>query len=111
MFALLDFERECARLRYTHGLRDIVRFGNEPVVVPERIIGELKKRCASGPLELPERTLVAHERVTVTDGPFREFEGVFERYLSGSERVAILFCVMGAGARALLPARMVVPVA
>jgi transcription antitermination factor NusG len=54
--------------------------------------------------------LVQNEPVTVIDGPLREFEGIFERYLSGTERVAILFSMMGAGARAVMPASMVIPV-
>lgn len=66
------------------------------------------RRCR--PLELPKRMLVPDERVMVIDGPFREFEAIFERYLSGQERVAILFSMMGSGARAVLPASMVVPV-
>ncbi len=111
LFALFDVEREYSRLRYTRGVREIVCFGGQVAVVPEWIVGELKQRCAHGPLELPTRRLVAGERVMVIDGPFREFEGIFERHLSGPERVAILLSVMGAGARAVLPARMVVPMA
>jgi hypothetical protein len=47
----------------------------------------------------------------VIDGPFRELGGIFEHHVSGTERVAIVFSVMGAGARAVLPARMVAPMA
>ena len=111
LFARFDLEREYGQVRYPRGIRDIPRFGAQPAVVPEWIVGELRQRCTGGPLELPKRMLVTHERVMVIDGPFREFEGIFERYLSGQERVAILFSMMGAGARAVLPARMVVPVA
>ncbi|MBV8056443.1 MAG: hypothetical protein JOZ29_18090 [Deltaproteobacteria bacterium] len=111
IFALFDAEREYSRLRYTRGVRQIVCFGGEAAVVPRWIIGELKHRCASGPVELPTSQLVAGQRVIVIDGPFREFEGIFERHLSGPERVAILLSVMGAGARAVLPASMVAPLA
>jgi transcriptional antiterminator RfaH len=111
LFVLCDVERDYSRLRYTRGVRQIVCFGDEAAVVPKWIIDELKLRCANGPVELPVRRLVAGERVIVIDGPFRQFEGIFERHLSGPERVAILLSVMGAGARAVLPASMVAPVA
>ena len=111
LFALFDVDREYSRLRYTRGVRQIVCFGDEAAVVPEWIIDQLKLRCADGPMELPPRRLVAGERVIVIDGPFRQFEGIFERHLSGPERVAILLSVMGAGARAVLPASMVMPAA
>ncbi|MBV8360628.1 MAG: transcription/translation regulatory transformer protein RfaH [Deltaproteobacteria bacterium] len=109
MFALFDIGREYGRLRYTRGVRQIVRFGEEPAVVPQWIIDELKRRCADGPVELPACRLVAGQHVVVIDGPLRQFEGIFERHLSGPERVAILLSVMGAGARAVLPASMVAP--
>ncbi len=109
LFARFNLEREYRQVRYARGIRDIPRFGAQPAAVPEWIISDLKQRCAGGPLELPRRMLVPDQRVMVIDGPFREFEGLFERYLSGQERVAVLFSMMGAGARAVLPASMVVP--
>lgn len=110
LFALLDLEREWKNVRYTRGLRELVCFGGEPAVVAARIICELKARCARGPVELPRRLLLPGEAVKVVDGRFRELEGIFESHLSGSERVAILLSLMG-GARAVLPASMVVPAA
>jgi transcriptional antiterminator RfaH len=111
MFGLFEMEREYNRLRYTRGLVGVVSFGGQPAVVPAPIISGLKQRCAGGPVQLPKRPLRSGERVTVVDGPLREFEGIFERYLSGPERIAILLSVMGAGARVVLNASMVVPAA
>jgi transcription antitermination factor NusG len=78
--------------------------------VPGWVINELKERCARGPIELPTSALSAGEHVRVTEGAFRDFEGIFERYLSGKERVAILLSAIGGGVRAVLPANMIVPV-
>jgi transcription antitermination factor NusG len=75
--------------------------------VSEWIIGDLKARCARGPIEIPKRELLTGEPVRVLGGPFREFEGIFERKLSGPERVAILLSALGAGARVVLPASMI----
>ena len=44
----------------------------------------------------------------VTHGPFRNFQGIFERHLSGTERVAILFSAMQGAVRMVLPTDMVV---
>ncbi len=108
LFAKLDLEREFGHLRYTRGVRELVRFGDQPAVVPEWIVTDLRRRCADGPVELPPRMLSAGERVRVIEGPLRDFEGVFERYLSGPERVGILLSMMGSGARAVMPANMIV---
>jgi len=110
LFARLDVQREWTNLYFARGLREVVRFGDEPAVVPEWAIGELKQRCANGPVELPRPALLPGKSVKVVEGRLLELEGIFERYLSGSKRVAILLSLMG-GTRALLPARMVVPVA
>lgn len=110
LFAQLDFEGEYHNLRYTRGLCGVVSFAGEPATVPEQIIGELQSRCAGGPIELPERRFLSGERVRILEGPFREFEGIFERYLSGPERVAVLLSVMGVGARAVSSSSMIVAV-
>ncbi|MBF6571119.1 MAG: hypothetical protein IVW54_19820 [Candidatus Binataceae bacterium] len=89
----------------------MVQYGDRPAVVPDRIVQELKARCAGGPIELPRRKFIAGETVRVVGGPFRDFEGIFERDLSGSERVAILLAMLGADTRVVLPASMVGPAA
>ena len=49
------------------------------------------------------------ERVVVVDGPFRGFEAIFQRYLAGAERVAILLsAVESGGLRVVLSASAVV---
>jgi transcriptional antiterminator RfaH len=90
------------------GVRGLVRFGNEPSPVPPLIIEELKQRCAAGPVELPSKPLTMGGPVRVTHGPFRNFEGIFERHLSGTERVAILFSALQGSVRMVLPSDMVI---
>lgn len=111
LFAQVDLARQWLEIHYMRGLRAIVSFGDRPAVVPDSIIAELRERCALGPVELRRRQLRVGEQVTVLEGPLRGLEGVFERELSNSERVEVLLSAMAAGARAVLPADMVAPVA
>jgi transcriptional antiterminator RfaH len=90
VFARFDLASEFTRVKYTSGVRDLVCAGNEPVVVPDDTIRVLKQRCADGPVEIPQVRLRSGEPVRVMEGPLRGVEAVFERYLSGLERVAIL---------------------
>lgn len=110
LFVLFDPVRDYPLVRFRRGVRDLVRFGLHPALVPDWIIEGLKQRCAHGPVELPQRRLSAGESVKVLDGPLRELEGIFEQYLSGVERVAILLTLMG-GARVVLPAAKVISLA
>jgi len=75
---------------YTHGVREVVRTGQEPSVVPSSVIDQLKARCAHGPIQLPIKRFQQGERVIVASGPFSGFDAVFEQYLSAPTRVAIL---------------------
>ncbi|SRR5579875_384290 len=109
LFALLDLEHESATLRCTPGIREVVVVGGEAAIVPQPIIDELKLRCSRGPIELPQRAFAPKQRVQVMDGPFRDFEAVFERTLSGAERVAILLRIMGRETRVVLPAKLLAP--
>ena len=108
LFARFDFGTEYNRVRYRSGVRELVRAGNEPVVVPEDVIAKLKQRCAAGPLELPAVTFRIGDRVQIVEGPLRGFEAVFERYLSGAERVALLMSSLETFApRVVLPTEVV----
>jgi transcriptional antiterminator RfaH len=109
LFALFDYDRQCARVSFTRGVREIVRFGLCPAEVARWIVDEIKDRCAAGPIELAPPRYSPGEPVRVVDGPLRGFEGVFQHHLSGAERVAILLSAMGA-VRAVMPARMIAPI-
>jgi transcriptional antiterminator RfaH len=89
LFARFDLEAAYSRIRYASGVCDLVRAGDQPRIVPEEIVAQLKQRCAGGPVELPVAPFRNGERVRVVAGPLRGFEAIFERYLSGTERVAL----------------------
>lgn len=109
LFAMFDFERHYGTVRYSRGIRELITCGTEPAVVPGWIMDQLKQRCVNGPVEIFRRMLTPAEHIIVIDGPFTAFEGIFERYISGRERVAVLLSAMRGGTRAILPAHMVAP--
>lgn len=109
LFAYFCLERAARQIRYTPGVRDIVRFGQQPAVVPDWVISELTARCAQGPIELTKPGFSQGAPVMVVCGPFREFRAVFDGYLSGTERVAVLLSVMNAERRVAMPSSMVIP--
>ncbi len=105
IFALFVAQCDLQRVSYAYGVREVVRGGAEPLVVPRSIIDQLKDRCAHGPLELPMKVFKPGEWVTIEDGAFRGFEAMFDRYLSGPQRVAILLSLLTeTSVRVVLPA-------
>ena len=65
------------------------------------------RSSAGAPTELsncPSANWTTEQKIRIIDGPFRDIEAIFDRYLSGSERVAILLDAIGASTiRVVLP--------
>ncbi|MGD8458446.1 MAG: transcription termination/antitermination NusG family protein [Anaerolineales bacterium] len=74
----------------------LVCFDSEPASIPPSLIVALKKRVQEimdkGGLKFD--TLQEGVPIRVMDGPFRGYEGIFDKYLDGSERVKVLLQFM-----------------
>jgi len=110
VFARFELDLEYVRVKYAAGVRELVHGGSHALAIPGNIITTLKDRCGDGPIELPMPPLRSGDCVRVTEGPFRGFDAVFERYLSGVDRVAILLSSLERLApRVVLPMRALEP--
>jgi len=108
VFAKFDLQRQYFEVKYLPGVRAIVSAGNDPLAVPAAIVSEIRRRGVDDVIEIPDKPFGAGERVVVVEGPFRGFEAIFQRYLSGAERVAILLsAVESGGLRVVLSASAV----
>lgn len=74
------------------GSRGLVSFGEEPAIVPNNLIHELRQRLvqlnAHGGLERVE--FHKGERVRIVSGPLAGYDAIFDMRLSGKERVQVL---------------------
>jgi transcriptional antiterminator RfaH len=108
LFARFSLELRYFDVKYMPGVRGFVCAGDDPLAVPPAIIDEIRMRGTNDIIEVVEKPFGSGDRVIVRDGPFRGFEAIFERYLSGVERVAILLSAIEAGGlRVVLPASAV----
>ncbi len=109
LFAFFSLAALARRIRYTPGVREIVQFGDQAAMVPDWVINYLMARCGDGPVELSRDSLRPGALVRLIAGPFQDFDAVFDCYLGGAERVAVLLSVMNGARRVVMPAAMVVP--
>ncbi len=108
VFAHFDLQARYFDIKYLPGVRGLVSAGSEALAVPQLIVDEIRRRSVDGIVEIKLKPLSPGERVTVVEGPFKGLEAVFERYLSGAERAAILLSTIDtAGVRMVLPAASV----
>ena len=108
VFARLDLQRSYFGVKYMQGVRGIVSAGKDPLAVPPAIVTEIRRRGVDDVVVIPDKPFGHGERVIVVGSPFRGFDAIFERYLSGAERVAILLsAIESSGLRVVLSASSV----
>ena len=77
-------------IRSTIGVSTLVRFGDSPAQIPDRLIAELHKREDTNGIQmLPDPEYRQGTRVRIAEGPMEGFEGVFQ-CRTGKERVLLL---------------------
>ena len=84
-------------LEWLPGSSGLVCFDDEPATVSESLILAIRQRLDG--LEQPAETTPARlrrgERVLIHEGVFSGYEGIFDIYLSGVERVRVLLSLLG----------------
>ena len=96
------------QIRYAPGVTSFVTEGHDPLAVPESIVESVRARCTNDVVHLDQEPFQKGDPVQILSGPFRGFDAVFERYLSGAERVAILLnATKGYSLRVIASARSI----
>jgi len=103
LFAHLSIDSLGKSVRYTHGVRDFVRFGGRAQPVAPEIVDAIRNRIGpQGVYEPPPVRFQAGERLQINEGPLRGIEVVFEREMNGPDRVAVLLAEVQLAARIIL---------
>ena len=98
VFAQFNAAAMLHRVRYTRGVHSIVSSGTGPVIVEDGIIALCRSRMGDDDCII--EIIKAGDPVIITAGPFKDFQGLFERELPGEEeRVAILLTAVTYQAR------------
>lgn len=93
---------EANGIRWLPGVRTLVHVGGRPATVPQAIIDELHKRLdryADKPMTKSEWLFKPGQKVLITGGPFDGFEAIFQKGLSGRDRVQVLLQLVGTWTR------------
>jgi len=105
LFARLELAAHYFEIRYMPGVVGFISTGCEPLAVTQTIVDNVRSRCRDGVVQIPRRSFQHGQHVRIISGPFCHFDAIFEGYLSGSKRVAILITtVEGSGVRVVADA-------
>lgn len=105
LFLRADPERDSlAPVRSTKGAIGLVRFGSEPVKVPDEVIERIRSRidARDGLVRLEAPELVHGQGIRVMGGPMVGWEGVFLA-TEGLDRVRLLLELLGTSREVVLP--------
>lgn len=94
-------EQDMSPIRSTIGVTGLVRFAEEPVPVPDRVIEFLKNTEKSGHHVMEEPTFKKDEKVEIMDGPFKGLPGIF-RMSKGEDRAVVLISILGRESQTIL---------
>lgn len=86
------------KIRSTFGVRGMLRFGEQPVLVADELIEDIRQRSQQKP---PQETFKDGQQVLITDGPFKDYQAIFHSY-NGEQRAIILIQLLGQQNRLLI---------
>nr|QEO74513.1 hypothetical protein [uncultured bacterium] len=90
IFARFDADRLLHKVWYTRGVHSVIGFGGSPSPIADEVINLLQTQVGEdGYIKLGD-DLKRGDKIVVTEGPLKNFVGVFERRMQGSERVMVL---------------------
>lgn len=89
VFARFDKIRDYHLVRYTRGVKWVLRNEDGPAEVQDPVVESILSRMENG-VVLLRSAFTPGQEVLVMGGPFEGFGAIFEREMSGMERVSIL---------------------
>lgn len=90
MFLRLDDEHDdWSMIKSTKGVQSLVRFGDIPAHVPDKLIAEIKRREDDNGVHRLYREYQPGDHVRFAAGPYKYYEGIIEG-LTGKDRVKLL---------------------
>ncbi|HEY4707586.1 MAG TPA: transcription termination/antitermination NusG family protein [Thermodesulfobacteriota bacterium] len=89
VFARFDKIRDYHLVRYTRGVKWVLRNEDGPAEVQDPVVESILSRMENG-VVLLRSAFTPGQEVLVKGGPFEGFGAIFEREMSGMERVSIL---------------------
>ncbi len=82
-------------MRWGRGVKKIVSFGAAPVPVADEVIEVIRHRAQGGECVKKACSFEQNDLVRVRSGPMKDLLGIFDRWVSDSERVRVLLNLVG----------------
>jgi len=96
IFGKFVLDSDYSLVRWGRGVKKILGLsGNYPTPVSEEVIEIIKGRTDSSGIVRKSYHFEANDRIRIKSGPLKDLLGIFERWVSDSERVRVLLNLIG----------------
>lgn len=96
IFGKFDLEQDYSLVRWGRGVKKVLGIGGDyPTPVSEEVVEIIKKRTDSGGVVKKSYHFEANDRIRVKSGPLKDLLGIFDRWVSDTDRVRILLNCVG----------------
>lgn len=95
LFGRFNLFEDYNLVRWGRGVKKIVGFGTQPVPVADEVIEIIRDRARGGEFVKKACCFEKNDLVRVRSGAMKDLLGIFERWVSDTERVRILLNLVG----------------
>jgi transcriptional antiterminator RfaH len=95
IFGNFDLEQDYPLVRWAKGVKAVLSFGGYPVPIPEEAVQVIKMRTDIEGVIRMVKHFQPNDVVRISSGPMKDLLGIFDRWVSDSERIRILLNLIG----------------
>jgi transcription antitermination factor NusG len=95
IFGKFDLDQNYPLVRWAKGVKKVLGFGEYPTPISEEVVEIIKERTDSHGIVRLKYHFQTNDLIRIKTGPLKDLLGIFERWISDSERVRILLNLMG----------------
>jgi transcriptional antiterminator RfaH len=95
IFGKFDLHQNYPLVRWAKGVKKVLGFGEYPTPISDEVVEVIKERTDTRGIVRLEYHFQANDVIRIKTGPLKDLLGIFERWVSDSERVRILLNLMG----------------
>ena len=95
IFGKFDLHQNYPLVRWAKGVKKVLGFGEYPTPISKEAVEIIRKRTDPQGIVRLKYHFQANDMIRIKTGPLKDLLGIFERWISDSERVRILLNLMG----------------
>jgi transcriptional antiterminator RfaH len=95
IFGKFDLDQNYPLVRWARGVKKVLGFGEYPTPISEEVVEIIKERTDAQGIVRIRHHFKANDVIRIKAGPLRDLFGIFERWISDSERARILLNLIG----------------